>query len=87
MAGKAGRPVSTKDYFRILLRLPPDLQRQVEQCHALLQRQHGPKFTQSQALWRILQVGCEALTSNETAAPGMAKTGKSKPVTPTPRRG
>jgi hypothetical protein len=87
MAGKAGRPVSTKDYFRILLRLPPDLQRQVEQCHALLQRQHGPKFTQTQALWRILQVGCAALTSSETAAPGRAPTGKRAPASPPPHRG
>ena len=61
MAGKAGRPVSTKDYFRILLRLPPDLQAQVEQCHALLQRQHGPKFTQTQALWHLLAAGCRAV--------------------------
>ena len=76
MAGRVGRPVSTKDYFRILLRLPPDLQRQVEQCHALLQRQHGPKFTQSQALWHLLEAGCAALTSSETAAPGRAKPGK-----------
>jgi hypothetical protein len=86
MAGKAGRPVSTKDYFRILLRLPPDLQRQVEQCHALLQRQHGPKFTQTQALWRILQAGCTALTSSATAAPGSAPNGTEQPGTPL-RRG
>lgn len=61
MADKAGRPVSTKDYFKILLRLPPDLQARVERCHALLQRQHGPKFTQTQALWHLLESGCSVV--------------------------
>jgi len=58
MIEKAGRPASTRDYFKILLRLPPDLQARVERCHALLQRQHGPKFTQTQALWSLLEAGC-----------------------------
>jgi hypothetical protein len=68
----AGRPVSTKDYYKVLLRLPPALQTQVEQCHALLQRQHGPKFTQTEALWHLLEAGCAAvkarLEGSETPA-------------------
>jgi len=65
----AGRPQSTKDYFKILLRIPPDLQGRIEHCHALLQRQHGPKTTQTEALWRLLDAGCAALEGQETPAP------------------
>jgi hypothetical protein len=59
--GKAGRPQSTKDYFKILLRVPPGLQGRIEHCHALLQRQHGPKTTQTEALWHVLEAGCDAI--------------------------
>src|SRR5205814_4034641 len=68
-----GRPQSTKAYFKILLRLPPALQARVEHCHALLQRQHGPKFTQTEALWHLLAAGCAAvegaLEGREISAP------------------
>ena len=78
MAGRVGRPVSTKVYFRILLRLPPDLQAQVEQCHALLQRHHGPKFTQSQALWHLLEAGCTAVMTGRGDSPTPAP--RQKPI-------
>ena len=59
--GKVGRPQSTKDYFKILLRVPPGLQGRIEHCHALIQRQHGPKTTQTEALWHLLEAGCDAI--------------------------
>src|SRR3989442_13297293 len=73
IAGKAGRPQSTKDYYKILLRLPPELEGRIEHCHGLLQRQHGPKFTQTQALWSLLETGCSVvegtLEDSETSVP------------------
>jgi hypothetical protein len=57
----AGRPETTKDFPKILLRLPPALLKRIEHCHLLLQRQHGPKTTQTKALWEIIEAGCDAL--------------------------
>src|SRR5262245_27532218 len=58
----AGRPSKTKDFPKILLRIPPALRDRVDHCQWLLQRQHGPKVTQTEALWRVLEAGCDVLT-------------------------
>ena len=68
-----GRPESTKDYPKYLLRLRPDLAPRVEHCQWLLQRQHGPKVTQTEAFWHIIEAGCAVLEGtlegSETSAP------------------
>jgi hypothetical protein len=57
----AGRPESTKGYPKYLVRLRPDLAPRVEHCQWLLQRKHGPKVTQTEAFWHIIEAGCTAL--------------------------
>ncbi len=68
-----GRPESTKDYPKYLLRLRQDLAPRVEHCQWLLQRQHGPKVTQTEAFWHIIEAGCAVLEGtlegSETSAP------------------
>ena len=58
MAGRPKRDIAVKGVY---LRLPPALLARVEHCHWLLQRQHGPKVTQTTAFWRLLEAGCTAL--------------------------
>jgi hypothetical protein len=58
--GKSGRKQSTKEYPQYLIRLRPDLKPAVERTHRLLW-QHGPKVTQTEAFWAIIEAGCAAI--------------------------
>ena len=86
MPGKVGRPKRAEDVTPVLLRIPKALLARVHQCKATIELQEGINLSRTEALWRILQAGCAVLEGGEPA-PGMAQTGKSKPVAPTPRRG
>src|SRR5207245_3925337 len=74
--GKSGRHKSDVEAKGVYLRLPPALLKQVEHCHALLQRQHGPKFNQTAAYERIIEAGCAALegTLEDSEPPAPAQT-------------
>jgi hypothetical protein len=61
MKGKSGRKPREDEVKGVFVRLPPALLARVEHCHWLLQRQRGPKVTQTTAFWDILEAGCEAL--------------------------
>jgi hypothetical protein len=57
----AGRPPRTAEVKGVYIRISPALIDRVEHCHALLQRQHGPRFNQTAAYERIIEAGCAAL--------------------------
>jgi hypothetical protein len=57
----AGRPPRTEEVKGVYIRISPALIDRVEHCHALLQRQRGPKFNQTAAYERIIEAGCAAL--------------------------
>jgi hypothetical protein len=76
MAGKVGRPKREEDVTPVLLRIPKPLLARVHQCKATIELQEGINLSRTEAFWRILQAGCAALASSETAAPTIAKTGK-----------
>src|SRR5215217_2311707 len=59
--GKSGRKQSTKGYPQYLIRLRPDLKPAVEQAHLLLLNEYGPKLTQTEAFWAIIEEGCAAI--------------------------
>jgi hypothetical protein len=56
-AGKSGRPKRDVEVKGVYHRIPAALLKRVEHCHWLLQRQHGPKFTQTAAFEHILKAG------------------------------
>jgi hypothetical protein len=72
--GKSGRKQSTKEYPQYLIRLRPDLKPAVERTHRLLW-QHGPKVTQTEAFWAIIEAGCAAIQERleGRAAPASAQ--------------
>jgi hypothetical protein len=62
----AGRPKREEEITPVLLRIPPALLKRVERCQALLQLREGVRLTRTDAFWRILEAGCEALEGRET---------------------
>src|SRR4051812_29424155 len=72
----AGRPPSTKDFPVVLLRLPEELLKRISRCKAHLELEEAALVSRTEALWRILTLGWEALEvsrqGRETplAAPG-----------------
>ena len=62
----AGRPKREEEITPVLLRIPPVLLKRVERCQALLQLREGVRLTRTDAFWRILEAGCEALEGRET---------------------
>ncbi len=80
----AGRPPRTEEVKGVYIRISPALIDRVEHCHALLQRQHGPKFNQTAAYERIIEAGCAALEGtledSETPAPAQTPIADISPI-------
>jgi hypothetical protein len=57
----AGRPKRAEAVTSLLLRLPPTLLARVERCKARMELREGASVSRTEALWRILEAGCEAL--------------------------
>ena len=81
MAGRPPRDIAVKGVY---LRLPPALLARVEHCQWLLQRQHGPKVTQTAAFWRLLEAGCAALeeTLEGRATPAQTQISEISDISP-----
>jgi hypothetical protein len=67
MAGKVGRPKREEEVTSILLRLPPALLKSVERCQTQLALQEDVRLTRTEAFWRILEAGCEAIAQRREA--------------------
>jgi hypothetical protein len=56
-----GRPKREEEVTPVLLRIPPALLKRVERCQALLQLREDTRFTRTEAFYRIIEAGCEAV--------------------------
>jgi hypothetical protein len=57
----AGRPKREEEVTPVLLRMTPALLKRVERCQTRLALQEDARLTRTEAFWRIIEAGCEAL--------------------------
>ncbi len=82
----AGRPKREEEVTPVLLRMTPVLLKRVERCQTRLALQEDARLTRTEAFWRIIEAGCEALEGpregRETPVPAQTPLSEISAISP-----